>query len=105
MTAITRRGALLGASAAVAVAAVPTIANARPDHLREGVQALVQEIRQGLSGQVIMCTYWGLQEAADRLEALPGIEAAPAESWPMKGLTLEKYGKTRVLRPARRVRP
>ncbi len=62
---ITRRDALMGATAAVAVVAVPTIASAQPDRLREGVQALVQEIRQGLSGQVVMCTFWALQEATE----------------------------------------
>ena len=95
---ISRRDALLGASAAVAVVAVPTTASARPDRLRAGVQALVQEIRQGLSGQVIMATYWALQEAADRLEALPGIQAVRCEHWPQEGRTLERYGKMRALR-------
>ena len=31
-------------------------------------------------------------EAADRLEALPGVQAMPSEHWPMRGKTLEKYG-------------
>ncbi len=97
---ISRRSALRGAAAAVAVAGVPTSVTAQPDPLRAGVQALVQEIRQGLSGQVIMATYWALQEAADRLEALPGIQAVRCEHWPQEGRTLERYGKMRALRGA-----
>ncbi len=41
---------------------------------------------------------WALQEAADRLEALPGIQAVPCEHWPQEGLTLERYGNVRALR-------
>ncbi len=78
---ISRRSALRGAAAAVAVAGVPTSVTAQPDPLRAGVQALVNEIRQDLSGEVTMGELWALQEAADRLEALPGIRPISNESW------------------------
>ena len=78
---ISRRDALLGATAAVAVAGVPTAMAAQPDQLLAGVQALVNEIRQELSGEVLCCESWVLQEAADRLEALPGIRPINNESW------------------------
>ncbi len=100
MTAITRRGAMLGASAAVAVVAVPTIASAQPDPLRAGVQVLVNEIRQDLSGGVVMSAFWALQQAADRLEMLPGVQAIPNEHWDSwRSDVLDgRYGLKRVLR-------
>ncbi len=48
---VTRRAVLAGAPAVAAVAAMPAMA-AQPDPLREGVQALVIEIRQDLSGDI-----------------------------------------------------
>ena len=95
---ITRRDALWGAAAAavvtVAITAPLAVKSARvkaalagdramglAQQLREGVQALVDEIRQDLGGQVVMGSYWALQQAADRLEALPGIEALPSQYW------------------------
>ena len=50
---ITRRDALRGATAAVAVAGLPTAVAAQPDPLLAGVQALVNEIRQGLDAPSI----------------------------------------------------
>ena len=89
----------MGATAAAAVVVVPTIAAAQPDRLREGVQALVNEIRQGLSGQVLMCQYWVLHEAADRLEALPGIEPVPGNFWTAEDQERSfRYGRVRALR-------
>ncbi len=98
---ITRRDALRGAAAVAATGAVPIAAMASSNQtnpLLEGVQALVDEIRQGLNGSVIMASYWALQSAADRLEALPGVRALPNEHWPMTGATLKKYGHHRALR-------
>ena len=100
MTAITRRDALRGVGAVAAVAGLPTAVAAQPDPLLAGVQDLVNEIRQGLNGSVIMASYWALQSAADRLEALPGVRALPNEHWPMTRATLKKYGHHRALREA-----
>ena len=106
---ITRRAALRGA-VAIAVTAVPMAALAstnRADPLREGVQALVNEIRRGLDPNVptawsgksrcIADADWALQQAADRLEALPGIEAVINE--PRYSARCTRYGMMRVLRP------
>ncbi len=98
---ISRRDALLGATAAVAVAGVPTAVAAHPDPLRAGVQALVNEIRQDLSPEVITVAHWALQQAADRLEALPGIQALPNEYWEIWRQDFgRRFGPTHVLRPA-----
>ena len=81
---ISRRDALMGASAAVAVAGVPTAVVAQPDPLLAGVQALVEEIRQDLNTPAesfVTHAFVALQEAADRLEALPGIEHVDNEFW------------------------
>ena len=89
---ISRRDALLGATAAAAVtglivaplaikAAGVKTALANADPLLEGVQALVNEIRRDLSPDITASTFWALQEAADRLEALPGIQPIPNELW------------------------
>ncbi len=89
---ITRRTALATGAAAITTAAitaplalkassVKAALGGEPDQLREGVQALVNEIRQGLSGEVLCCELWVLHEAADRLEALPGIQPINTESW------------------------
>ncbi len=98
---ISRRGALLGASAAVAVVAVPTAVAAQPDPLREGIQALVDEIRHHLPPETIMGTIWALQQAADRLEALPGIQALANELWASENRDLARRdGQVDVLRSA-----
>ncbi len=98
---ISRRDALLGASAAVAVAGVPTAVAAQPDPLLAGVQALVNDIRQGLDPSTIMAVLWALQEAADRLEALPGIQAVANEWWTPENRDLaRRHGMVRVLRLA-----
>ena len=86
MSRITRRETLAGGGKAVAAVAVAMTAGvpakaARPDPLREGVQALVNEIRQGLSGSITLDSFLRLQEAADRLEALPGIQPVANEHW------------------------
>lgn len=90
---ITRRDALLGATAAAAVTGAATIPLAmkaagvkaalagKADPLREGVQALVDEIRRDLDPDIAASTFWALQEAADRLETLPGIQPVPNEFW------------------------
>ncbi len=102
---ISRRNALMGATAAVAVAAVPAKA-AQPDPLRGGVQALVNEIRQDLSPEVITVAHWALQQAADRLEALPGIQALPNEYWQIWRQDFgRRFGPTHVLRLAGEARP
>ncbi len=97
---ISRRDALMGATAAVAVAAVPAKA-AQPDPLREGVQALVNEIRQELPGNAMAGVHWALHEAADRLEALPGIIPVPNESWDNKPADFyRRKWVIRAIRPA-----
>ncbi len=106
MSKITRRetlarGGQAAAAAAVAMTAgiVPTPAKAaRPDPLREGVQALVNEIRQDLSGSITTGTFWTLQETADRLEALPGIQPVANEIW-------ERYWKPQLARQAGKESP
>ncbi len=77
---LTRRAILAGAPAVVAVAAMPALA-AQPDPLREGVQALVNEIRQSLSREIVMSQWAAFHETADRLEALPGIEPVCNDLW------------------------
>ncbi len=83
---ITRREAMKHGGRAVTAAAVAMTAGvsakaARPDPLCEGVQALVKDIRQDLEGSVTTASFSALQEAADRLEALPGIQPIPNEFW------------------------
>ncbi len=98
---ISRRDALMGATAAVAVAGVPAAVAAHPDPLLVGVQALVNEIRQNLPPEVITVAHWALQQAADRLEALPGIQALPNEYWEIWRQDFgRRFGPTHVLRPA-----
>ncbi len=76
-----KRGGKAVVVAAAAVAAGVSVKAAQPDPLCEGVQALVNEIRQGLKGSVTVASFSALQEAADRLEALPGIQPIPNEIW------------------------
>ena len=98
---ISRRGALIGASAAaLAVVGVPASA-AQPDPLLEGVQSLVNEIRQELPGNAMAAVHWALHEAADRLEALPGITPVPNESWNNK--SADFYRQKWVIRAVRPV--
>ncbi len=97
---ISRRDTLMGATAAVAVAGVPMAVGAQPDPLLAGVQALVNEIRQDLGPGVMMAVYWALQEKADRLEALPGIQALANELWtPENRDNARRCGMVQVLRP------
>ena len=87
----TRRTVLAhGGKAILAAAALPLLPainpaqaqqDARPDPLREGVQALVNEIRRDLGGHITMGEFWRLQEVADRLEGLPGIQPVANELW------------------------
>ena len=83
---ISRRDAMRRAGTAVVVAAAAVTVGvsakaARPDPLCEGVQALVNEIRQGLGGNLTTASFSALQEVADRLEALPDIQPIPNEHW------------------------
>ncbi len=84
---ITRRDAMKRGGKAVVVAAAAatvgvSVKAAQPDPLCEGVQALVNEIRQDLSGRGLTAgDDWRLQEVADRLEALPGIRPVANEQW------------------------
>lgn len=105
---ITRRDALRGAAAIAATGAVPLAANASiqvEDPLRAGVQALVDEIRQGLGRNLTTHSFWALQETADRLEALPGVQPVSNEHWPTWATNLPGYNAIRVLRPVGRVAP
>ena len=98
---ISRRNALLGVSAVVAVAGVPTAVAAHPDPLLAGVQALVNEIRQEMPGNAMAGVHWALHEAADRLEALPGIIPVPNESWDNKPADFyRRKWVIRAIRPA-----
>ena len=86
MSKFTRRETLARGGQAVAAAAVAMTAGvaakaAQPDPLREGVQVLVNEIRQDRKGSVTTASFWALQEVADRLEALPGIQPLSNEFW------------------------
>ncbi len=76
-----KRGGKAVVVAAAAVAAGVSVKAAQPDPLREGVQALVNEIRQDLDGKIMTSSFWALMEVADRLEALPGIQPIPNENW------------------------
>ena len=77
-----KRGGKAVVVAAAAVAAGVSVKAAQPDPLCEGVQALVNEIRKDLSGRGITAgDDWRLQEVADRLEALPGIQPVANERW------------------------
>ena len=78
--AMRRGGEAVVAAASALTAGVPAKA-VQPDPLCEGVQALVNEIRQGLAGNITIGDFWTLQETADRLEALPGIQPVANEQW------------------------
>ena len=95
---LTRRAVLAGAPAVAAVAVMPAIpALAAQDPLREGVQALVNEIRLNLSRDIIMAQWCSLQEVADRLEALPGVERVDTYLWGDVGQRLEDFSCRRSL--------
>ena len=76
---ISRRNALMGACAAVAVAGVPRAVQGDNPRL-EDIQALVCDLRN-VDGKTIMAVWVAFHEVADRLEALPGIEPVPSEGW------------------------
>ncbi len=76
---ISRRGALIGATAAAVVAGVPGAVQADYPQL-EYIQALVSDLRN-CDGSLMMAVFVGFQEVADRLEALPGIVPVPNELW------------------------
>ncbi len=76
---ISRRGALIGASAAAVVAGVPGAVQADRPQL-EYIQALVSELRNA-DGSTMMAVYVAFQEVADRLENLPGIVPVANEWW------------------------
>ena len=86
---ITRRDVLQRAGKAVVITAAALTAGVgttpakalQPGPLCEGVQALVNEIRRDLAGNMTVGDFWTLQEAADRLEALPGIQPVANEQW------------------------
>ena len=84
---ISRRNVLATGAAAITTAAVTAplaikaALAAQPDPLLACVQALVNEIRRDLSGEVTCGEFWALQEAADRLEALAGIQPVYNELW------------------------
>jgi len=105
---ISRRDALATGAAAITTAAitaplaVKAALAAQPDPLLAGVQALVNEIRRDLGPNVMAGVHWALQQAADRLEALPGIEAVACEFWTAEHQDCARHhGLARVLRPAR----
>lgn len=80
---LTRREALRGTTATVAAIAAGgavTSAVAR-DPLRDGVQELVRMIREELPSKIMAGTSDALQQAADYLETLSGIEPVRRESW------------------------
>ena len=104
---ITRRSVLATGAAAITTAAVTAplavkaALAAQPDPLLAGVQALVNEIRRDLSPEVITVAHWALQQVADRLEALPGVQALPNEYWEIWRQDFgRRFGPTHVLRPA-----
>ena len=82
---LTRREALRGTTASLAAIAAGGAATAgaadRDATLRQGVQALVRMIRADLPRNIMGGVFDGLQQAADYLEMLPGIEPVPNESW------------------------
>ena len=105
---ITRRDAMKRGGKAVVVAAAAVAAGvltkaAQPDPLCEGVQALVNEIRQDLGGNITISSFSTLQEVADRLEALPGIQPIPNEIreryWRPSRARLPYNRGARALRP------
>ena len=87
---ISRRGALMGAGAAVAAAGVPRAVQADHPNLSE-LQALVSDLRN-VDTRMPYCVWVAFQETADRLEALPGIEPVPNEMWLRRKAPYGKYG-------------
>ena len=108
---LTRRDALLGATAAAVVttaitaslaikaAGVKAALSNQPDLLLVGVQILVNEIRQDLHAGITTASFWALQQAADRLEMLPGVQAISNAHWDVwRGDMGRRFGLKRVLR-------
>ncbi len=92
----------LTAPLAIKAAGIKAALGERPDPLCEGVQALVKEIRRDLPPATIMGAVWVYQQAADRLEALPGIEAVANEYWTSEHQEwASRHGMAHVLREAR----
>lgn len=84
---------------AIKAAGVKAALSIHPDLLLAGVQTLVREIRQELPGSIIVRAEWALQEVADRLEALPGIEVVSNEHWDIWRQDFDRrFGPTRNLR-------
>ena len=94
---ISRRGALLGASAVAAVAGVPVGVQVESQQLAT-IQALVADLRQ-VGGNTPMCVFVAFQETADRLEALPGIVPVPNEKWHAFKCRLNKTRKAGRIGP------
>ena len=76
---ISRRNALVGATAAVVVAGVPRAVQAENPKLAT-IQALVADLRS-VGGDTMMAVWVAFQEVADTLEALPGVAPVPSEKW------------------------
>ncbi len=76
---ISRRDALMGATAAAVVAGVPGAVQADSPKIAD-IQSLVSELRN-CDDDTAMSVWVALQLVADRLEALPGIVPVPDEMW------------------------
>ncbi len=76
---ITRRNALMGATAAAVLAGVPGAVQAGSPKIA-GIQSLVSELRN-CGDDTMMAVWVALQLVADRLEALPGVMPVPDEMW------------------------
>ena len=94
---ISRRNALVGATAAVVVAGVPAGVQAENPKLAD-IQALVADLRH-VGGNLPMCVFVAFQETADRLEALPGIVPVPNEKWHAFKRRLNKTRKAQRIGP------
>ena len=87
---ISRRSALIGASAAAVTGAavVPLAikaanvkaALAMPGPRIEDIQALVSDLRD-CDRNIMAAVFVAFQEVADRLETLPGVVSVPDEKW------------------------
>ena len=94
---ISRRSALIGASAAAVTGAavVPLAikaanvkaALAMPGPRIEDIQALVSDLRD-CDRNMMMAVFVAFQEVADRLETLPGVVPVPNEMWCRSKLTI-----------------
>ena len=94
---ISRRNALVGASAALitGAAVVPLAikagatkaALAMPGPRIEDIQALVADLRD-CDRNIMTAVFVAFQEVADRLETLPGVVPVPSEMWCRWKLTM-----------------